>query len=421
MQLFCFVLIFSFGVNNTIQASDQNLDSLLTVANAIENDSNRLKAFFDIAQNYRTINADTAIYLLKDIIEKSSDGKFSNMYYNATLLLSNAYQNIGNYTEAINLVLELLKLYEKEGDIDKQTKCLLDLGELCRASQQFDAGIAYLNQVIRITKKTKNLKLLCFAYNRLSAIYYEYPNPELTLAYIDSAISKCEEISYIELMPTNLDILGAAYSMQKDYARAIPTYFKSIEINNSFGEDEEDNINTYINLARAYYYTEKYDSALIFAQKAFSFANESNIPIYEENSAFLLSLIYSATDDYKNAFNFLNSTMNIRNFLFNKEKNSQISELNKKFETEKKEKEIKNQKLIIRNKEIYNSFLIVSIFFLLALILGILFFVVNTKKKNKLLEDKNAEIAAQRDELQYFADELEKANKQKDRFFSIIA
>ncbi|MEA3495896.1 MAG: tetratricopeptide repeat-containing sensor histidine kinase [Bacteroidota bacterium] len=419
--IICLTLIFTFGVNSNLQAKEKNIDSLFAVSNNAKNDSDYLNTLFQISEIYSVSNPDTSIHYNKIVIKTALENDLFDMYYKATLLLGTTYKNIGKHTEAIKITLELLKVCEKKGYKDKQANCLTDLAEYCRASRQFKAGIEYSKQAIRIVKKTNNEKTLANVFNRLSAIHYELNEVKLSRMYIDSAIKLCEEINFLELMPNNLDILGAIYSNQGKYDKAITIYHKVIKINDEIGANEKENINTYINLSRAYYFSTAYDSGLFYARKSYKLAEIFNIPIYKENSAMLLAWIYAATNDYKNAYRFLDTTISVGYYLYNKNKNQQISELNKKYEIEKNIQKIKNQNLIIKQKKITNYFLIAGIVSLFILFIGFLFFYKNIKKKNILLNKKNEKILSQRNELQYFTKELEDANKMKDRFFSIIA
>ena len=415
------IISISFLFINQLQSEPYNLDKLLSKKNIPKNDSAYLYSLFNYSYINRTFNPDTSIYLLKELIEKAEKNNLPDLFYNASLLLGATYKDIGYHSNAIQVILELLKVCEKKGDIDKQAKCLSDLGEQCRAGQQFEAGIKYLECAIDLSKKANDSLKLAIANNRLAAIYLEYKDLRLTQLYLDSSMKICENMYLFDLMISNLEILGSIHFHNKEYKKAIETYFKAIKICDKINLGDEAKINTYINLSRVYLRTEMFDSSLIFAKKAYDFAIIYNIPIYEENSTVLISKSYAAINNYKDAYHYLYHAMGIRSFLFNESKNSSISNLNKKYEIEKKEQEIENQKLIIRNNEIFNYFLIASVLFLLALFIGVLFFVHKIKKKNTLLKKTNKQIESQHDKLQYFTNELEKSNNVKDRFFSIIA
>ncbi|MBT3209261.1 MAG: tetratricopeptide repeat-containing sensor histidine kinase [Bacteroidetes bacterium] len=405
--------------NNFLQASNINIDSLLAQIDTYKNDTDYIKNLQSIAEFYRTTNPDTAIYYISKAIERAKQKDIFDLYFNASSLLSVIYKFNGKTSKSINLMVEILKMSEEHGDTDKQARCLADLGEHCRATQQFDAGINYLKKAIVVSHNAKDPRWIALAYNRIAAIYFECNELDLTVKYADSSLLQCEKIEFMALIPSNLDILGAVYSKQNNYKNAISIYYKALKLCNQY--DREEQITTLINLARAYYYCEQNDSALIYANKAYTYSKNHNILMNKENSGFLLAKIYSAIHDYKNAYFYLDTIANLRDSLFNAANHLQISETITKYETEKKEQEIKNQKLIIRNKEINNYFLFASVVFLLGVFIGSIIFITKIRKKNKLLNDRNCEIQTQRDELQFFANELEKTNNIKDRFFSIIA
>ena len=424
VKYFSFLILFLFtSLNNSLIAKSQNVDSLFTVIENTNNDSIYLNALFEISQVYRTSNPDTSIYYNIKVREKAADLNLFDLYYESTLALGRTYKYLGRYPDAIEITIDLLRMCEKKGEKDKIVHCLISLVEYSRASVQFDVGIEYAKQAIQLLKTDNNndKNNLAQIYNRLSAIYYERIEVEKAQNYIDSAIIICKEIGFVDLMPSNLNILGGINANYNRHRKAISIYKQSIKINDSLGLGEEENIMTYINMSRSLYFLKKYKLALFYSHKAYELAKMYDILIYKENASMLLSLLYAAINDYEKAYLYRDTLGYIRNYLFDKNRNLQISELNKKYKTEKQVQAIKNQKLIINNRGLVNKILILVMFFLLVVIVLVLLFIINVRKKNKLLSIQNNKIEVQKNKIHYIAKQLEEENKTKDRFFSIIA
>jgi signal transduction histidine kinase len=123
--------------------------------------------------------------------------------------------------------------------------------------------------------------------------------------------------------------------------------------------------------------------------------------------------IYKASNDYKNAFDYYENFITLKDKLYSQDKDKTISELQIKYETEKKERE--NE--ILRKSEKINNLIIISISILSIISLvfaGFVWHLMRIKNRsNKILEEKNREItnknsliSEHKEELQTQADDL---------------
>ena len=415
------VLFLCTSTSLITRAQTENIDSLYNIVETTQNDSIRYNTLFDIAIAYRSIDQDSSLILLEEVIKEAKQSDLPDLAYYATLFMSSVYKVKGSYATSTNLLLEQLKQQEQQNNLHKQARCLTDLGEVCRAAQQLDEGVAYVHRALKLIGDNKPSRPYAFAQNRLAALYYEQEKFELCRVYADSSLQMAKQIGYERLIPNSLDILGATLKAQKNYAESIELYHFILNCHKVDLQNDADKTNVYLNLARTFNLAQQYDSALYYTRIAHDLAHVHNVPVYVENTLVLFAQIYFDKGDYKNAYIYLDSTVHVRNGLFNENKNQQISDLNKKYETEKKEQQIEKQQLIIENKLHKNQLLTAIVSLMLILLIAIVLSRLRMKRKNRLLFEKNEEIRKQRDELQFFANELESANKQKDKFFSIIA
>ncbi len=144
---------------------------------------------------------------------------------------------------------------------------------------------------------------------------------------------------------------------------------------------------------------------------------------------------YEKNGDFKRAFAFLKMYVQIEDSIFNLEGKKQISELEQKYEAEKRnqqiaflEKEQSIQKLELTKKEIetkqkvfQRNILIIAIIIILVIVF---YFANETKKRkkiNSLLIKQNKKITDQRTEIANQNSKLIESNKTKDKLFQIIA
>ena len=190
------------------------------------------------------------------------------------------------------------------------------------------------------------------------------------------------------------------------------------------------------NLGAYYLGTSNFKKALDFTQKSFEIANELK-HLNEQKRIYLqISEIYTATKNYKKALENYIRYKELNDSVFNEKNIKEITglEYKYKFEKEKQAIELEQQKknAIITEKskgqKILNITFILGFILMSSLALVILRSSLQKRKANIILrnqkmqiEETNKALTLQKEEIESVVFELEKANKTKDKFLSIIA
>ena len=170
----------------------------------------------------------------------------------------------------------------------------------------------------------------------------------------------------------------------------------------------------YNNLACIYSAKHQFDSALVFFNKSIELCKTShNIFIEMENYSNLADM-YGLKKQYGLQVQYLKNYYNLKDSLFNTDKQNQLNQLETDYQLEKKDKLItkKNLELIKQKNNRNLSFLFSA--FALILLSSLYYYYRKLKLKNLDLELKNTLIENQKTELQQL-------NHIKDRLFGIIS
>lgn len=293
----------------------------------------------------------------------------------------------------------------------------LDSGKILCNQYNFEAGIPYLLLSIEELSKVKNYQKLSNAYNILSRAYHDFGDYNKGIEFALLAIKNYEE--HTESINKNSlwyahNNLGINYDDQKLYDLAIKHHTEALKfaINKSDSSYSYNNLgNSYkkksdFNIAENYFkkalYLGKYDledyyhhatvntnlldvmrinkkyvEANKILDSAYSFALKSESPEKLLDFYFYAYRLKSTIEEYKLANEYLSRYTTLKDSLLTKEKAKIIYDYQIKYETEKKEKEIVENKLIAEQK---NNWLIIM--FALMLV-GILIFI-NYRSKIKL-------------------------------------
>ncbi|HSQ45575.1 MAG TPA: ATP-binding protein, partial [Lutibacter sp.] len=212
-----------------------------------------------------------------------------------------------------------------------------------------------------------------------SAIYYHKKSLQLKKQHNDSIGIP---YGYVHLATVNINL--NKFEIAKKYIDSAQTI--RLIRNDIYGITDN-----YVYYGDLYFAEKKYGLAIENFKKGYNLSIENNFLSLEKYCADYLAKSYIELGDYKNAFFYNKIFQTLKDSTINTETNSRVATLQIEFETEKKEKEIAQQKeqllareLEIKNKNNFNVLLGSGI-----LILGIVLFGLHKRQQHKRREYQN--------------------------------
>ncbi len=395
------------------------------------------KAYNGLAQiNYYTGNYKDAILGLKKTIKYKqliNDTQGEAVAYNT---LGNVYNEFGKKAKAIISYQKSLKLFEKIDMPYGISANLNAIGVIYEVManftdiNRFNQALNYYNQALEINNKIKDSIEIANSYNNIGNIYSQIFNHYNEIIKITSsnneknklineknkAYNKAEKhlISSKKIREKFNDIkglisseinLGRLYADTNKFEISIKhfktAYNSSIKINDIY--------NTIIclnHLASSYNGIKKYNKAIEYANKGLKLAEEKNLLKLQKDITQTLSSIYEQNGEYKKALIFKDKYIALRDSISITENTKLVEDLNKKYQTDKKEAQIKLQNSEIKKKELENrqqKMLIYGFAVVIFLVFGVIILIYrqykNKKKANDILEAKNKLITEQKNEI----------------------
>ena len=385
------------------------------------------------------------------------------------------YERLGNHTLSLKYYNKALKINEEINHKQGKANCLHNIGIIYHIQGNYPASLEYYQKALKINEKEGSKQHVLNGLNNIGAIYHAQANYPSALTYYQKSIIISKEIDYKEGEARGLNNIGEAYRLQSKYTLALTYYQKSLKIKEEIG-DKNGIARTMNNMGTIYYKQAKYPLALEFYQNALKRSKEINnqllvLDSYANLGSFYLgrldfkqaldytqksfviarelehldqqrriylqiSEIYTATKDYKEALENYILYKDLNDSIFNEKNIEEITGLEYQYEFEKEKQAIvsEQQKKDAITEEKLKSQKTLNIAFILGFVLMTSLIIVilrsffqkrkanNILRKQKLqIEKTNEELTLQKEEIQNVAFELEKANKTKDKFFSIIA
>ncbi|MEO8237917.1 MAG: tetratricopeptide repeat-containing sensor histidine kinase [Flavobacterium sp.] len=337
------------------------------------------------------------------IIEKYKLPKriFQNSLNNIGII----YEQIGDRENATKYAMKLINLQEKNNLRPFKSSPYNLLGNNLKFYKKYDEALTYFNKALVIETELKNFSGMAICENNIGNLYDDLKKSQEAINHYEKGLSYAETVNYKLLQTDLLTNAGRLYQKLKNYVKA-EKYLKKSEV---FCRELEATQSLKIvcsNLGDLYFFQKKYDLSEKYYQEALALAKEIKDPEFLYTANENLSELYEAKGDYKKAFEY-KKTAEVSKDSINKidiAKNTE--DLLRKYETDKKEQEIAIKNIQINNANKQKWFLLSGIL-LLGVIGSLVFYQsLNRKKTN--------------DKLQILNDELDKANKIKTRFFSIL-
>ena len=316
--------------------------------------------------------------------------------------LGTIYKMHGDYEKSLKSHLESLAIKEEIGD---KAGILMSLNNIGLVYEIQGDTVAALNNYMKYLKGSEemgDLKAVSRAYNNIGNIYMYKKDFEKAYEYQMNALKIKIQIGDKLGLAISYANLGSIDDDQNNTKVALENYLQSLQICKEIG-DTILMITLHHNIADLYLKKGNQALALENATLALKYAEKTGSKPGLKFAYSSLYGIYEAKEEYKKAFDYYQLFSNIKDTLLNEESSKQIAEMNVKYESEKKDKELlkkdaelSKQQVDGQRKKIQRNAFIVG--FILILVLAVFVFRSYRQKKqaNLLLEDKNQLIEKQK-------------------------
>ncbi|WP_171032317.1 tetratricopeptide repeat-containing sensor histidine kinase [Polaribacter aestuariivivens] len=290
--------------------------------------------------------------------------------------------------------IKSLNIYKEINYIDSIAKCNLELFELIESQSNLNKDAKpYLDEYYKYALKRSDSFKLLKAYNRFAEYYWDNNNISKSRMYYFKAL-KTVENSKLKQYKANI-YANLAYLYTKKKPDSAKIFFEKT-LTNVNKNDKNLLFGNYINYAIFFQQQKKFSKAIALLNKAKEIEPTAYKLKYYKILYNNFAKCYKEIGDYKKAYEAYEKYNTYRDSLNNTTQNIAISDLDKKYQTEKKEKQIlqlEKENLETESKRIKNRNLLIGslLFILFTGTIGILS-LKNSKRKRKLLEqDKELE------------------------------
>lgn len=370
------------------------------------NDSAKVDSYNKLAKYYLINHLDSVPFFAEKALEISKSMGYDKGIIRSLNGLGNFYERKTDFTKALELYEEALDLAKKNDDVEGFAILYNNMGLIYIKQGKYEEALPFMIEALKAEEALGNDEGIAQTYNNIGVVYYYQQNFDKATSYFEKSIEIKEKMGDKAGVIQAVNNLGAIYDYLKKHDNAIAQYQKALKMNRQNGDEREIGINLH-NIAVSYYkkgeHSESrkyYDEALeiregmgdknavalqhfnfgellrsenklnqakIYYDKALEIAEEHGLKPIKQQVFGSLAVLLESQNDFKQANSYLYKFIDVKDSLLNKENSRIIAEVETKYQTEKKEKQILEQradlaeqklKLERRNQQLYGLILL---------------------------------------------------------------
>lgn len=312
------------------------------------------------------------------------------------------YLRMGDYPQAIELLMKCYELEEKTNDQVGLSVTLNSLGIAYSRWGDHQTAIEYFQRALEVEAPLNRPMQYATRLASLAKEYQLLQHYDKALSYIREALSfdeKMERREKEERIAVHQAVMGDIYTAMDSLSQANRCYSHAIQ---TFSKSKHNNrlAEIYFSMGQLYIKENKRDNAIDMLEQCVEICEKYNMKQLLRNAYHLLYQVNRDIHPITNSLLYLEKYKSLDDSLFQETTRKQMSEFHIKYETQQKELEIVHQQAVI-DKHRTRQYLYVTGLIIVALLLILFIYIANLRnKRNRALAETNAT---------------------KDKFFTIIS
>lgn len=356
-----------------------NTDSLNGVVYSKKPYDEKISASLKLLENYQLKNFDSTIIIGNKALQIARSNTDSVTVAEIKRHMGVASYFKGDYDVAARNYIESISILEKNNKPAELAATYNELAKLYRKTRDLDRALQTYNKADELYRRIKDTAGISMILNE-SGVVFEYRE--------DFAEALNRYRASLELAAKRGDSLGVSYSLsniagvyviQQNYKAAELNLLRALKIRQEL-KDSFTIALTYSDLGVAMNSMGDYTKAISYLTQSNQLAEKMHYPELQSNNYNELSMVAQKQGDFQHAYQYFLKRSAIRDSLYALEKTKQIEELNTRYETAKREKEIEQQQNRIR----FQNILFIGI---AALILFSGLLILSKIRRNKLRQE----------------------------------
>jgi two-component system sensor histidine kinase UhpB len=253
-----------------------------------------------------------------------------------------AFADVGQRDSALVYAMRAIEVQEKNIQIIKlpDSGPYKMVGDIYKFDKKYDKAIEYYLRGLKLAEKFDNVKNVAICENSLGNIYDLKNQPQEAIKHYKKALELAESEKYLLLQTDALSNLGRMYTQLRNYPQALKYLNKNLEIC-KVTESSNALSTAYLALGEVYQNQKRYSLAENYLIEAYKLNDQIEDILDKKTTISALVDFYAEIGDFKNAYEFSVQEKQYADSLAAQNSEQLRQNLISKYESDKKEEEIK--------------------------------------------------------------------------------
>lgn len=425
-----FFLIVALFFGTTSFGQTKIIDSLTTLSKTKISDSLRVKVYGDLCWYYSTVSTDSSFYyggLALELSKETKNIKGEAQAYNDFGII---YYKLSEFDKSISYYKKALLIRRELSDTLGIGSLYNKMGIAYQRTFKMDSALYYNTRALEIYQQAKNVKYAALIKNNIANIYFNlkqykkalqehlevaeirkdinddyglvhsYTNIGNSYLYLKDTLQSIdyykrgidisENNNYEPELATLYNNYGAILKDRNDFKNAIVYFEKSLALRKKI-KDNYGVASVSLNLGDLYLSEGNFTKSEAYMRQGLYLAKKTNANELEMNSYKSLLSLFAFKKNTDSILNYQKLHIAAKDSILNTRITKEIAEIQEKYDTAEREKEIFQQKeQLLKNKlQIKNRNLYMTILGFIVLFLGLIAYGMYKRQIHKRREFKN--------------------------------
>ena len=330
-------------VVSALSAQNKTIDSLLSLLKNVTPDTTQVNRLNKLCTEYTEIgHYDTAFYYGNTALHLAQQINIKKGIANCSNNIGIIYDEQGDYSKAIEYYSAALKIQEEIGNKHGMAYGYNNIGVLYEEQGNNSKALENYFAALKMVKEAGDKRAIGNIYDNIGIIYFNQGKFDKSLESYLACVKTGKETGDKNSVAWAYNNIGELYSFQGKTDKALENYFSSLQIKEEVS-DKRGIAKGYINIGLLYGQKNNYPEAIGYLQKGVQLSQEIRVKQLQMDAYKGLSEVSEKMKDYHNAYKYHLLYSQFKDSIFNEKNSKEIAVMQTKYETEKKEKEIKIQ------------------------------------------------------------------------------
>jgi tetratricopeptide (TPR) repeat protein len=254
--------------------------------------------------------------------------------------MGQAYELQGNYPKALDCYFSALKMWEQIGNKKAMAIKLQNIGIVYETQKDSAHAIEYYSRSLELFKEVKDSLNVARAYGNIGVLYFNQKDYKKAFAYDSMALAIHIQKQNKRGIGVCLSNLGTVFEAQHDYTTALSCYQRAMEMDIATGNKRGLMIRM-SNIGAVYTALKRYNEAEKFLKRSLVMADSLHNNLVGQEIHLNLSNLYKATGRYAGALEEYTKYTQIKDSLFNIERDRDLARKSASYDYDRKTDSVK--------------------------------------------------------------------------------